>query len=186
MAIIGIMGRKRSGKDTFASVLVNEAGYTRVAFADPLREVALATNPIVAASLVLPVGLITAPHLREVIDALGWERAKDYVPEVRGILPRLGRAVRGQDPDFWLDMGLRSFNEASGPVVVTDVRFPNEADAIRASGGRLVRIVRPGQLDDDADESEHALDDYEADTVVVNDAGIDKLEAAARIVALLT
>ena len=46
-AILGLVGRKQSGKDTFAQRLVEEHGYTRLAFADPLKAVALAANPIV-------------------------------------------------------------------------------------------------------------------------------------------
>ncbi len=43
--LIGISGRKRSGKDTLASRLISEHGFTRVAFADPLKATMPALGP---------------------------------------------------------------------------------------------------------------------------------------------
>lgn len=45
MQNIGIVGRKRSGKDTAAAALVEKLGYVRHGFADPLKDAALALNP---------------------------------------------------------------------------------------------------------------------------------------------
>jgi hypothetical protein len=44
--LVGLVGYARSGKDTFAAAL----GYRRLAFADPLKELALAVNPLAAGS----------------------------------------------------------------------------------------------------------------------------------------
>ena len=181
--LVGMIGRKRAGTDTFAGVLTTEAAFSRVAFADPLRDVALELDPIVGRPS-LPGEL--APNrdvrLREVIDALGWERAKDYVPEVRQTaLQGLGQAIRTLDPDFWLRIALGRIEAAPGAVVVTDVRLPNEADAIVAQGGVLVRVVRPGQVDDgDTHTTETALDDYDVDYEVLNDGTLSDLEGRAR------
>ena len=70
------------------------------------------------------------------------------------------------------------------PVVLTDVRFPNEAEAIQAAGGRLVRVVRPGQDTSDQHISETALDDLVADVEIQNDGTLDELRAAARALGL--
>ena len=60
--------------------------------------------------------------------------------------------------------------------IITDVRFPNEAQAIKDRGGILIRINRPQYLDNglvirkDEHLSETALDDYdEFDYVINND-----------------
>ena len=45
--IVGITGYAQHGKDTAAQVLVTEFGFVRVGFADALKELALAVNPIV-------------------------------------------------------------------------------------------------------------------------------------------
>ena len=45
--IIGISGYATAGKDTIGEILVENHGFRRIAFADKLREVLLALNPIV-------------------------------------------------------------------------------------------------------------------------------------------
>lgn len=187
--LIGLIGRKRAGKDTFAAVLTTEYGFHRLAFADPLRAAALRLDPIVGRPA-LPSdlgGQLVPSHdvrLSEVIEMIGWERAKDYVPEVRGILQRLGTdAIRTIDQDFWLRAATVPIDARTVPVIVTDCRFPNEAEAIAERGGVIVRIVRPGVTDDDPHPTETALDDYPEDIVVYNEGDVADLEASARGVA---
>ena len=60
-------------------------------------------------------------------------------------------------------------------LAISDVRFPNEADAIRAFGGLVVRVERPGVGPINGHESEIALDGYDFDLVVVNDGTLDEL-----------
>ena len=64
--IIGLTGYARSGKDTVASILVEDYGFTRVAFADPIRDLLLKINPI------LENGYRLGEHVKE----FGWELAK--------------------------------------------------------------------------------------------------------------
>jgi hypothetical protein len=64
-------------------------------------------------------------------------------------------------------------------VVISDIRFSNEAALVRRRGGRLIRIVRTDQLhhnDNDTHASEKDQMDIEVDEVIVNDhrLGIDK------------
>ena len=181
--LIGLIGKKRSGKDSFAAVLIAEHGYKRVAFADPLRAAALRLDPYVDAAL-LDNGEIMPYRLSEVIGTLGWERAKDEIPEVRRILQAFGTdAIRSIDEEFWVRAGVQEIsNNYRDPVVVTDVRFPNEAQAILQRGGVLVRIERPG-FDGDGHATETALDDYLPDIVVSNDGTLDDLKLSATAVA---
>jgi len=175
MKVIGVAGRKRSGKDTFAARLTDVHGYTRVASADPLRAMALALDPLVRT---------TSGHivrLAELVAFEGWERSKSHA-EVRRTLQRLGtEAGRGVLGDtIWIDTAMRTVADVPGPVVITDVRYPNEADAIRAAGGLVVRIDRPGLALSDVHPSETAMDDYPAYTArIVNDRTIAALQRAA-------
>jgi len=204
-ALIGMIGRKRTGKDSFAKTLVSELGYQAVAFADPLREAALALNPLVGPTS-LPDSLVPAHRtLRDVVEAIGWEAAKDTVPHVRRTLQRLGTdAIRSLDDGFWVRAAmarverLRTIERASGwsgqtireagglSVVVTDCRFPNEAEAIRQAGGVLVRVERPGATaasEEDLHPSETALDGFPEDFVVSNTGTLDDLAGHAREIA---
>lgn len=172
--LIGLMGKKRTGKDTFAAVLVEKHGYERVALADPLREAALALDPIMGTFPLNANGIVRVREWRlsDVIDELGWEKAKDYVPEVRRTLQRLGtESIRSLDDQFWIRTAFARINalrEAGTPVVVTDVRYPNEADAIRDAGGYLARIVRDLPADGDEHASEKSLDDYHENLRIPN------------------
>lgn len=168
---IGLMGYARAGKDTAAKVLVEEFGYTRVAFADPLREAVLRLNPFTASGF----------RLADIVSASGWEGAKTY-PEVRRLLQvmgtEVGRELFGQD--IWVDTAFRLANEIQGPIVFTDVRFPNELESITARNGTLVRIVRPNTAPVNGHASETALDGYRPDCVLVNDGTVEALQAQVR------
>jgi hypothetical protein len=182
---LALIGAARSGKDTVAARLVNRFAYTRLAFADPLKDAALAFDPIVGAEPgvrgFLPV------RLSDAIQRKGWERAKDEMPEVRRTLQKMGEGIREFDPDFWLRLLLDKVDAADKwnmPVVVSDVRYPNEADALKAKGFRTVRVVRPmhtaetvtaQELKNRQHVSERALADYAADVVVSNAGTLDAL-----------
>ena len=73
--IIGLTGYARSGKDTVANYLVEHHGYTRVAFADAIRDALYELNPYIANNL----------RVAEVVDDYGWDIAKTN-PEVRRLL----------------------------------------------------------------------------------------------------
>ena len=162
--LIGLIGKKRTGKDTFADKLVRDHGYTRVALADPLRDAALALDPIVGTFPLNSEGIVRVREWRlsQVIDELGWEKAKDFVPEVRRTLQRLGtESIRSLDDQFWIRTAFARIDalRADGkPVVVTDVSgitsliedgvnglliADTSADLIAAA---LMRLVRDGGL----------------------------------------
>src|SRR5690606_16141847 len=191
--LIGLSGKKRAGKDTVAAYLVEKYGFTRVAFADPLREAALKVDPIIGAEVdpqgsaaygyggeVHDIATAEPVHLSDVVSQRGWEAAKDhcvYGPEVRRVLQRMGVGVRDLDPDFWLRIAAEKIGvmmDARRNVVVTDVRFPNEADYIKRHGF-LIRIIRPGLDHADTHESETALDDYPHDAYLINDGSVQDL-----------
>ncbi|WNI28652.1 hypothetical protein [Streptomyces sp. ITFR-6] len=166
MANIGITGRMRVGKDTAGQWLVDNRGYRRVSFADPLRDAALKLDPFVT-----QYGSGPMLRLSNVVRDAGWERAKDGYPEVRRILQELGASIRAIDPEFWLRTALakvRDANEAGVPAVITDVRYPNEAASLKAAGFHLLYIERPDvpQLQH---ESEGALTAADADYAITND-----------------
>lgn len=171
---IALMGRARSGKDTVAARLVEKHGYTRVAFADPLKEMALEIDPVIPTAYGIHV------RLAKLVADSGWEFAKGY-PEVRRILQHCGQTVRDRSSGFWVGLALRKVEAASGPVVVSDVRYPNEAEALRNRGFRLVRVIRPYMTQQlvNLHPSETALDDYTPDALVANLGSLSELRIRA-------
>jgi hypothetical protein len=172
--IVGLIGKKRAGKDSVASVLTEGFGFVRYAFADPLKASLLATDPCVPL-----IGSRVTVRLSEMVERVGWEAAKEFA-EVRRLLQAYGVAVREHvNPSVWLDATMCRVMDEERPVVITDVRFPNEADAIEAAGGVLVRVHRPGLPDDDRHVSETALDDRLCTWHIANEGGLPELRAAA-------
>lgn len=80
---------------------------------------------------------------------------------------------------------LATWEEKYPNWIITDVRFPNEADIIKEKGGLLIRIESPRCNYDDTHSSETALDNYGGignevrtdkwDSVIFNDGTIEEL-----------
>lgn len=132
--IVGLCGLAGAGKDAVAGVLVEERGYTRLAFADALKSIAEALDPYVYADV----------RLADVLDETGgWDNAKHSVPETRRFLQQLGVAVRQWDQSFWVKIVLAQVEPGSN-YVITDLRFPDEVEAIDGAGGEIFRVERSG------------------------------------------
>lgn len=173
--ILGLMGYAQVGKDTIANILIKHYGFERLAFADALRDVLYAINPIVTTWYWGES--IGVRRVADVVDQVGWDTAKAQ-QEVRGLLQRLGteagRNVLGED--IWVRTAMA---KAQGKVnvVITDVRFPNEAQAIKAAGGILWRIEREGFGPINDHPSETALDALEPDARLWNNGPLSGLAA---------
>ena len=134
--LIGLTGPPASGKDEVARYLIEAHGFKRVAFADEIRRAALVLDPYVGESR----------RLSEIVGDHGWDYCKSNWLEVRRLLQvlgtELGRDLHGQD--VWVDMVFDAVHQldAGQPIVITDVRFHNEAAAVRSHGGRIVRLNR--------------------------------------------
>ncbi|MGW0929568.1 deoxynucleotide monophosphate kinase family protein [Streptomyces sp. NPDC002644] len=169
---VALLGKARAGKDTIAKRLVEEHGYTRLAFADPLKDLALNVNPVISTTYNVHV------RLADYVADVGWELAKEWNPEVRRLLQRLGQGVRSLTRDFWVSVLTEKLRRIDGPVVVTDVRYPNEAIAMRNLGFSLVRVQRWEALTDplaDAHESEILMDDWPTDATIRNTGTLAEL-----------
>lgn len=147
--IIGVSGKKRAGKNTtftLSRLLIDEdetGVIQKVGFADALKEVARADY--------------------------GWNGLKDAVG--RKLLQDLGLSKRDEDENYWVNKAMARIAKLTNAkiVFVTDVRFPNEADAIRKAGGVVWRVNRPSIVNSDVHVSETALDNYPFDYSIESD-----------------
>ncbi|MEU8621393.1 hypothetical protein [Streptomyces sp. NPDC048623] len=174
--LVGLAGYARSGKDAAAQVLV-EGGWRRDAFADRLKAFLYRQNPLVPTHTgVPPVRLVN------LIAAYGWDGAKDRFPEVRRLLHATGtdagRVTFGED--IWVEALFNDYEPEREALVVSDVRFPNEARAVQSRGGVVIWIDRPG-VSPARDArgvtyaSEVALKNWKFDAVLRNDGDLDDL-----------
>lgn len=130
--LIGLSGKAGAGKSTVGDYLAGAHGYAQFAFAEALKEV------------VQKVFLFTDEQM-----TFGKE-AEDprWKVSPRFCLQWLGTEVlRDVWPDIWirhLRQEIMDFLSSNGQrlIVVTDVRFRDEAEALKRLGAVLVRIER--------------------------------------------
>jgi hypothetical protein len=151
----------------------------RIGFADALKSLAFAINPIIE-TYNFPKHPAT---LRGIVGLMGWEKAKNN-PEVRRLLQQLGtRAREFLGEDVWVNALEKQVLEvAPAPVVIPDLRFPNEEAWVRRHGGFIIKVTRPGfdngvGLDH---ESESRVFDIAEDFSIVNNGSLADLHLEAK------
>lgn len=168
--LIGLSGYARSGKDTVAEILGSLYGYERRAFADRLKGFVYQVNPM----------LHVETRVQDIVNSKDWEHAKTY-NEGRRLLIEIGNKAReffGED--VWVN-ALFSTMSVDQHYVISDVRYPNEAERIKSMGGVVLRVTRPG-VGPVADHiSETGLDDYPFDAVIENDGSLLDLQGSVMI-----
>lgn len=177
--LVGMVGFAGAGKDTVADILTDD-GWTRIAFADVLREALYRLDPLI------PCGS-QVHRLSYLVDRMGWDRVKREMGEPRPLLQRLGTEA-GRDllgENVWVDAGMEKAAAVDGPVIVTDVRFENELAAIRQRGGTVVYISRPGHGAVNDHPSERLASEFDSrerlpDVRINNDQSIDVLASTVR------
>ena len=176
--VVGLTGYAQTGKDTVGQILVSHRGYTRFSFADNVREAVLRLNPLIPDPWTNPnYGMYETASvpLKYVVDRVGYEVAKQTIPEVRRLLQvmgtEVGREMFGQDS--WIEMVGRQVRATENDVVITDVRFQNEADYVRSLGGIVLRVERPGT----GPVNDHVSDriEFQADGTIHNTGSLQVL-----------
>lgn len=169
MNLIGICGKKGSGKDAAGAALAS-IGYHQVAFAEALKlmtarlyeylkfDESTANKMIYGDLKEMPVPELGGHSTRYAMQTLGTE---------------WGRLCL--DRDLWVNIGIAKAKQYD-KAVITDVRFPNEAEAIKEQGGIIIRILR--EIADNA-KDEHAsemIDNIVPDFFVDNNGSLQDLK----------
>lgn len=164
--VIGIAGKARSGKDTLAQILLQlgVARY-RYSFAGPIR-----------AMLKAGLGID--------MDDPDWANRKERSVAHLGVTPRRLMQTLGTEwgretihRDIWVKEAQLHFMENGAGMVVTDVRFENEAEWIRLIGGLVVHIERSSAPPVEAHASEGGVTVSSGDAIVFNHGSRDELRA---------
>ncbi len=131
--IIAFTGLAGSGKSTAAAHLVEHRGFRRIRFAGPLKAMmaalGLTQNQIEGTEKEVPCDLLGGKTPRYAMQTIGTEWGRDLI--VSDLWIRAWQSALANVP-------------AGVSVVVDDCRFPNEAEAVKAAGGVVIRVERPG------------------------------------------
>lgn len=166
--LIGLSGPAGCGKDTVARYLSN-CGYHRYTLAMPLK---------MGLEVMLGISLdVWDDRVRkeQVIDWLG--------KSPRQVAQTLGTEWGRQQvhPELWVKLMLRKWDEVrrsgSPRMVVTDVRFDNEAQAIKDAGGTVWRIDREKVASVAEHVSEKGVNPALIEGSFKNSGTLDQLEA---------
>jgi hypothetical protein len=140
--IIGIAGLIGSGKDTVADYLTNFHGFKRMSFAGALKD---AVSQVFGWERELLEGRTKESRLwRETVDP--WWAEKLGMPHLtpRWVLQYWGTEVCRNNfhDNIWIHAVEHRLMRSTDNVVISDVRFPNEIESIRNSGGMIIRTRR--------------------------------------------
>jgi hypothetical protein len=90
-------------------------------------------------------------------------------------------------PDIWTDRTLKSIREEESLMaVISDCRFPNEAQAVKKAGGKIIKLTRGSAKNKkyDSHSSETSVDAIKYDAVIDNKE-LSIMETNSEIVSLL-
>lgn len=135
-SLIAFYGKAGVGKSTAANMLVDYHGFSRIAFADPIKAM-LKTMLNYAGSDID----INDRSLKEKPCEALLGKSPRYALQTLGT--EFGRECIGQD--IWVSIAEREIKTAledGESVVIEDLRFPNEAEMVTRLGGKIVWIAR--------------------------------------------
>jgi hypothetical protein len=165
--LIGLVGPAGVGKDTVRHMLEDNFDFEGLAFADPLRAM---LAPLLDQVHEHHAHLADRDLKEHPIESLGTSG--------RHLMQTLGDWGRAIEPDWWvriLGQRVRHLHALDvRRVVVSDVRFANEADWVRSQGGKLWRISRTTHAVR-AHSSEQAHNDIACDLTIDNNGTLDEL-----------
>lgn len=166
---IALIGEAGSGKDFVANYLMENYDFVRLAFADKVKSIAADLFPTAYSS--------------------------DKKP--RELLQAVGTKMREIDPEVWIRTVVRKVSD-SQPYVVTDLRMPNEYEALKNEGFTFIRLLTSEETrmkrlrargdvfkaTDLTHDTERHYDSFEYDFTIGNDETDDVKNQIDRILAL--
>lgn len=204
MIIIAISGWKRSGKDTVSEYLTKEFGFTRVSFADPLKDMvaeeyniprSYCDDPRYKEAPILKLPAVPKDEFtRKIQDMLKAEIKNGYwTPRALCILK--GSINRAVDSSYWVKKTIdkirsfRAYDSAANDLwpteakdltnkfVISDLRYRSEVEQLKNVFGNGLITIRVNRFDNisTTDPSERDLDDFKFDYTIENKEDLESL-----------
>ena len=201
MTIIAISGKARTGKDTFGDVLTSKFGFTKIAIADPLRNLCARVFYLDPSMFIdddkkdaqmkrIHMDFHDIDAIRTIVEnEWGYEiseEARNAMEELHGTeldTPRdclrcVGNMLRNYvDENIWINLTLAKIKEVKGRIVITDARFENEREVFHRIGAILCLVKR----NDNGSNKEHEFNlgsEDEYDIVFTNDGTLHEYKSS--------
>lgn len=165
--LIGITGHKFSGKSTVANMLSEMLNYKTDSFARPLKEIVCALSGCTMEQLEdydFKENEVVPEHL--------WAFCANEKHNYRSLLQGMGDYLRSKNTNIFIDSVL--VGDTSN-LIISDCRFPNEAEAIKKRGGIIIKVVRDSVVSDDTHQSETHIDEIKATYIIPNNGSLETL-----------
>lgn len=187
--LIGLAGRKESGKSELASIC-NKYGYETLSFATPLKTLIANLLGITIAD-VNKLKNANNTYVLQSMDLIFLSKETDIPIEIikekcgdksfkntRELMQFIGTDLIREYCSDWHINKVREIIETNGDknFVIDDVRFPNERELIESLGGTLWFVVRPKLNNVSNHISETALKWQEFDNIIVNNKSLEYLK----------
>lgn len=167
--LIGLTGYADTGKDTVREILEDQHGFGGFAFADPIRAM---LRELLTSSGIDDACMDDRALKEAVIQALG----VSYRQLAQTLGTEWGRNLQS---DFWLRIASAYVTDlewaGNTHFVVSDVRFPNEAEWVRSRGGVIWCVRREQAQAVRPHISESGVDSIKADWTINNNGSLDDL-----------
>lgn len=184
------MGRAGAGKDATADIITSNVDAARFAFATRLKQEAAAAFRVDERLFYrrdnkeLPIRQLALARCTEpaFVAYAGSELGMLGPLKPRTIMQTWGDWRKAQNPDYFIPPAAytrrMAMSAGHAAMVVTDVRYRNEAQWVADHGGVLWRIERDGLPPVNSHSSEWSIRELRADAVIRNDGSLDELRRA--------
>jgi len=182
--IIGLVGKKSSGKTTITNYLVEKYNFIEYALANPLKKIAnifgfedeyLYTTEE-KKNIIHPILNISS---RQFLQKFGTEICRDILPK---ILPNMNL---GETNNIWIMlmekfiedrfMEVQFNNSQSNNIIISDIRFDDEAQSLLKYDNILFIYINRNILSNDTHISEQGIDYYEPNIIIDNNGSLQEL-----------
>lgn len=172
--VIGLTGKKGTGKDTVANYLVTNYYAHKLSFVQVIRDglaAMLRVDPII-----FEARDMRERPIRELVPTLRIDKTPRQMMQL--LASEWGRQMI--QSDLWIaiaEHASRHDMESCDFVVISDMRKDDEAEWVHKHNGWVVEIINPRVHSDDTHDTERGVSRHLIDATLINDADIPTLLA---------
>lgn len=161
--IIGVTGKKQSGKSLMANYL-KKYNFVELSFAEPIKEICKILFNFTDDQM--------NGQLKEIIDE-NWNVTPRKCMQFIGtelFRNQLNKLICDIGEDIWMKIVYQKIKKLLGNnIIISDVRYQNEADMIKNCGGIIIKIQRNYDISDISDIHSSEQNEIIFDHIIMND-----------------